>query len=80
MSSNAFGVMLLSEPAAAVVGSTALTTSVASSATNDRPRQATKNFQRIRGNTEASQRGLRPWTVRVTNQVAGISAASARLM
>ena len=70
----------MSEPAAVAVGSNALTITVAISATNDSPRQARKNLQRIRGSTDVSQRGLRPWITRVTNQVTGISAASARLM
>ena len=60
-------------------GSTRETSTVATRATAESSRQIPKYAHLIRGRTEASQRGLRPWRKRERNQVTGIALARVRL-
>ena len=55
------------------------TTTWATSATTERPRQTARNRQRSLGTTEASQRGRIRCDTRITNQVTRIIEPSTRL-
>ena len=57
-------------------GTTEPSTTATTSATNAMPSEAKNHPHRIRGRTEASQRGLMPWKTRAQNQAAGMPRIS----